>query len=608
MIENRRSDIRNLAIIAHVDHGKTTLVDELLKQSGLFRDNQQVDERVMDSNDQEKERGITIFAKNASFNYSDKKINIVDTPGHADFSGEVERILKMVDGVCLLVDAFEGAMPQTKFVTRKALELGLKPIVFINKIDRDGARPQFVLDQIYDLFIELGADDLQLEFPVVYGSAKFGFAQDDPNVDNPDSDMKPLFESIIKNIPGPISYPENPLQVLVANLDYSDYLGRLGVGRILAGSMKIGQQVKCLGKENKITNAKIGKIYLFNGLKRYEVNEATAGEIVVWSGIADMTIGDTICDFENPVALERINIDEPTLSMNFMVNDSPFAGQEGDYVTSRNLRDRLFKEAETNVALKIETTGTTDTFRVSGRGELHLSVLIEQMRREGFEFQVSRPTVINKEVDGVVNEPFEELTIDVPNEYAGSIIEELGKRKGEMADMKSENGSTRLSFVIPARGLIGFRGNLLTLTRGNGTMSSIFNSYQPKKGEIPARANGTLIAKENTDTNGYALFNLQERGVMFLSPGQSVYMGQVVGEHNRDNDLVVSIGKTKKLTNMRASGTDDNLMLTPPRKMSLEKSIEFINDDELVEITPKSIRIRKRYLNENDRKRSAKKS
>lgn len=604
-MENRRTDLRNIAIIAHVDHGKTTLVDELLKQSGMFRENQTVDERIMDSVDQEKERGITILAKNTSIQYGATRINIVDTPGHADFGGEVERILKMVDGVCLLVDAFEGAMPQTKFVTRKALELGLKPIVVINKVDREGARPEYVLNQVYDLFIELDASDEQLEFPVVYASAKMGFAQ--LEMDKPNSDMKPLYEMIIEHIPGPISYPDKPLQVLVTNLDYSDYLGRLGVGRILSGRMTQKMDVVAVDKDCKANKGRISKIYLNDGLKRVESEEAVAGDIVVWAGVENMTIGDTICHPEKPEALERISIDEPTLVMNFIVNDSPFAGLEGKFVTTRNLRDRLYKEAITNVALRVEDTESTDTFKVSGRGELHLSVLIESMRREGFEFQVSRPTVVMKEENGKQLEPMEELTIDVPEEFGGAIIELLGKRKAEMVNMQTDFGNTRLTFVIPARGLIGFRGQFMTLTRGTGSMNSIFHGYSEYKGDIPARTSGTLIALENAETNPYALFNLQDRGVFFLGPSVKVYGGQIVGEHAKDNDLTVSVGKTKKLSNVRSSGADEALTLVPFTKLTLEQAIDFINDDELVEVTPDSIRLRKRYLTEVERKRNAKK-
>ena len=607
MSDNRRTDIRNIAIIAHVDHGKTTLVDELLKQSGMFRDNQQVDERIMDSNDQEKERGITILAKNTSVLYKDTRINIVDTPGHADFGGEVERILKMVDGVCLLVDAFEGAMPQTKFVTRKALELGLKPIVVINKIDRDGARPRYVLDQVYDLFIELDANDEQLEFPVVYASAKMGFAQLEADTPNPDNNMVPLYEMIVNHIPGPVSYPDEPLKVLVTNLDYSDYLGRLGVGRILSGSMTTKMDVVSIDKDGKANKGKISKIFLNDGLKRVESEEAVAGDIVVWAGIENMTIGDTVCHPDNPEPLERITVDEPTLVMNFIVNDSPFAGQEGKYVTTRNLRDRLYKEAITNVALRVEDTDSTDTFKVSGRGELHLSVLIENMRREGFEFQVSRPMVVMKDVDGRKQEPIEEITIDVPEEYSGAVIELLGKRKAEMTNMHTDFGNTRLTFLIPARGLIGFRGQFMTLTRGTGTMNSIFHGYEDFKGDIPARTAGTLIALENAETNPYALFNLQDRGIFFLGAGVKVYEGQIIGEHAKDKDLTVSIGKSKKLSNVRASGSDEALTVAPPRKLSLEQAIDFINDDELVEITPESIRLRKLYLTENERKRHSRK-
>jgi GTP-binding protein len=557
----------------------------------------------MDSDDQEKERGITILAKTTAVQYEDTRINIVDTPGHADFSGEVERILKMVDGVLLLVDAFEGTMPQTKFVTRKALEIGLHPIVVVNKIDRPEARPAEVLDEIYELFIELDANDEQLEFPVVYASAKNGYSIFEPTDKVENADMQPIFETIVKHIPGPVSFPEKNLQVLVTNLDYSDYLGVLGIGRILSGKMELGKQVISIDKDGKENKGKIAKLYTHHGLNRVEVEKAEAGDIVVWAGVENMTIGDTICDVDFPEALERIEIDEPTMEMRFIVNDSPFAGKEGKFVTSRNLRDRLYKEAIRNVALRVEETESTDSFSVIGRGELHLSVLIENMRREGYEFQVSKPTVVIKNVEGQKQEPYEELTIDVPEEYAGSVIERLGRRKAEMIHMESRFGNSRLKFIIPARGLIGFRSDFLTLTRGNGSMNSIFHQYGEYKGTFPHRQAGVMIAKENSKSNSYAIFNLQERGAFFMGPGEDVYEGQIVAEHARPNDLTVSIGKGKKLTNVRASGSDDSLLLTPPRKMSLEQAIDYIENDELVEITPKSIRLRKKFLKESDRKR-----
>lgn len=595
-----RQDIKNIAIIAHVDHGKTTLVDAMLRQSGVFRVNEAVVERVMDSNDLEKERGITILSKNTSVHYNGTKINIVDTPGHADFGGEVERVLKMVDGVLLLVDAFEGAMPQTRFVLKKALQLNLKPIVVVNKIDRPEARPDEVVDEIIELFIELGADDDQLEFPVVYASSREGFAVCDLYGER--VDLKPLFDVIIDKVPSPKGDMDGTLQLLVSNVDYDEYVGRIAIGRIERGSIKLGQQAIICKKEGNQLNAKITKLYTFDGLKRAETNEAKLGDIVAVSGVGDVTIGDTICEVGAPDPLPFVAIDEPTLSMTFSVNNSPFAGREGTYVTSRHLRDRLFKELETNVSLRVEETDSADAFTVSGRGELHLSILIETMRRQGYEFQVSKPRVINKEIDGQVMEPIEYLMIDVPEEYMGVVMEKLGQRKSEMVNMTSANqGYMRLEFKIPARGLIGYRSELLTDTKGNGIMNHIFHSYEPYKGDIPTRQRGSLVAWEDGEAITYGLYNAQERGTLFISPGTKVYEGMIVGENARNDDLVVNVCKKKHVTNMRASGTDEALRLTPPVIFSLEQSLEFIAEDELVEITPKNIRLRKRILDTETR-------
>jgi len=595
-----RHDIRNLAIIAHVDHGKTTLVDAMLRQSGVFRENEAVVERVMDSNDLEKERGITILSKNTSVHYNGTKINIVDTPGHADFGGEVERVLKMVDGVLLLVDAYEGSMPQTRFVLKKALSLNLKPIVVINKIDRAEARPDEVVDEIIELFIELGADDDQLEFPVVYASSREGFAVCDLYGER--KDLKPLFDVIIEKVPAPKGDMNGTLQLLVSNVDYDEYVGRIAIGRVDRGSIKLGQQAIICKKEGHQFNAKITKLYTFEGLKRTEANEAMLGEIVGVSGVGDVTIGDTICDVGSPDPLPFVAIDEPTLSMTFSVNNSPFAGKEGTFVTSRHLRDRLFKELETNVSLRVEETETAESFTVSGRGELHLSILIETMRRQGYEFQVSKPRVINREVDGKLMEPIEYLMIDVPEEFMGVVMEKLGQRKSEMVNMTSANqGYMRLEFKIPARGLIGYRAELMTDTKGNGIMNHVFHSYEPYKGEIATRQRGSLVAWEEGDAVQYGLFNAQERGNLFISPGTKVYEGMIVGENARSEDLVVNICKKKHITNMRASGTDESLRLVPPVIFSLEQALEFIAEDELVEVTPKNIRLRKRILDSDTR-------
>lgn len=595
--------LRNIAIIAHVDHGKTTLVDQMLKQSGIFRSNEAIAERVMDSNDLERERGITILSKNTAVMYKDIKINIVDTPGHADFGGEVERILMMVDGVLLLVDAFEGCMPQTRFVLKKALKLGKKPIVVVNKVDRPGSRPDEVVDEVLDLFIELGADESQIEFPVVYASGKSGYAyvSDDDSKDN----LKPLFETIINEVPCPKGDPNGPLQILISNIDYDDYVGRIGVGRVERGLVKTNQNVALCTRDGDIKNVKIGKIYKFEGLKRAEAEEAGLGEIISISGITGLNIGETLCDTDHIEALPFVKIDEPTVSMNFMVNNSPFAGREGKFVTSRNVRDRLFKEVETNVSMRVEETDSADTFKVSGRGELHLSILIETMRREGYEFQVSRPQVIMKEIDGVKCEPIEILAIEVPEEYVGAIIEKIGARKAEMINMTPKEGSmTMLEFRVPSRGIIGYRSEFLTDTNGKGILNQIFDSYEPYKGEIVQRRHGSLVAHETGTSTGYGLFAAQDRGRLFIGPGVDVYEGMVVGSTPKAEDITVNVCKKKHVTNMRASGSDEALKLTPPSILSLEQAIEFIDEDELLEVTPKNIRIRKRILDKTMRLRS----
>ena len=605
--EFTRNDIRNIAIIAHVDHGKTTLVDALLRQSNVFRTNEKVEERVMDSNDLEKERGITILSKNTAVHYNGVKINIIDTPGHADFGGEVERVLKMVESVLLVVDSYEGAMPQTKFVLRKALELGLKPIVVINKIDKPDARPEEVIDEIFELFLELGADDEQLDFPIVYASARDGVAT--INIDEPKDNMKDLFDTIIEKVESPKGSIEESLQMLVTTLDSSEYVGKIAIGKITRGIAKKNQQATVVRQDGTVTKFKISSLYTHDGLKRIEVDEAQLGDIVAISGISDVNIGETITDAQNPEGLPFVKIDEPTLNMNFMVNDSPFAGREGDFVTSRHLRDRLLKELETNVSLKVKEI-TPDCFEVSGRGELHLSILIETMRREGYEFQVSKPNVITKiDENGVKVEPIEHLTIDVPEEFMGPVMEKLGPRKAEMVNMTSAvNGYSRLEFKIPARGLIGFRNEFMTDTKGNGIMNHVFDGFEKYKGEIPGRSRGSIVVFESGEAVTYGLFNAQERGTLFIEPGTEVYAGMVCGECSRADDIDVNICKKKQLTNTRSSGADDALKLTPVRQMSLEQCLEFINNDELVEVTPVNVRMRKRILDSAERKRAINRS
>ncbi|MBQ9414989.1 MAG: translational GTPase TypA [Clostridia bacterium] len=600
-----RENLRNIAIIAHVDHGKTTLVDQLLRQSGVFRANEQVAERVMDSNDLERERGITILAKNTAIMVGDTKINIVDTPGHADFGGEVERILLMVDGVLLLVDAFEGCMPQTRFVLKKALGLGKKPLVVINKIDRDGARPNEVIDQLLDLFIELDATEEQLDFPVVYASARDGYASLDPTVR--EGDMKPLTDAILQYIPAPEGDPDGPLQILFSNIDYDDYVGRIGVGRVERGTVKNGQAVLLCREDGTNTPVRIGKLYQFEGLRRVECEAATLGDLIAVSGIADLNIGETACAPDHPEPLPFVHIDEPTISMLFMVNNSPFAGREGKYVTSRNLRDRLFKEVETNVSMRVKETETTDAFEVSGRGELHLSVLIETMRREGYEFAVSNPRVIYQTApDGSLLEPMELLMIEVPETYVGAVMEKLGSRKAEIVNMGTrDTGVSHLEFRIPARGLMGYRQQFLTDTNGNGIMNSVFDGYEAYRGDIPQRTQGSLVCFETGETTSYGLFNAQDRGELFVGPGLAVYEGMIVGQSPKNEDISVNVCKKKHVTNMRAAGSDEALRLTPPTVLSLEQSLEFINDDELVEVTPKSIRLRKRILSHEQRMKEA---
>ena len=598
--------IRNIAIIAHVDHGKTTLVDQLLRQSGTFRANQHVDERVMDSNDLEKERGITILAKNTAIDYEGYHINIVDTPGHADFGGEVERVLGMVDCVVLLVDAQEGPMPQTRFVTKKALALGLKPIVVINKIDKPSARPSWVIDQTFELFDNLGATDEQLDFPIVYASGLSGFAKLEETDES--NDMRPLFDTILKHTPAPSGSADETLQLQISQLDYDNYTGRLGIGRILNGRIKPGQVVAVMNHDQQIAQGRINQLLGFKGLERIPLEEAEAGDIVIISGIEDIGIGVTITDKDNPKGLPMLSVDEPTLTMDFMVNTSPLAGTEGKFVTSRQIRDRLQKELLTNVALRVEDTADADVFRVSGRGELHLTILLENMRREGYELAVGKPRVVYRDIDGQKCEPYENLTVDVPDDNQGAVMEELGRRRGELTNMESDgNGRTRLEYHIPARGLIGFQGEFMTLTRGVGLMSHVFDDYAPVKPDMPGRHNGVLVSQEQGEAVAYALWNLEDRGRMFVSPNDKIYEGMIIGIHSRENDLVVNPLKGKKLTNVRASGTDEAVRLTTPIKLTLEGAVEFIDDDELVEITPQSIRLRKRYLSELERRRHFKK-
>lgn len=601
----KREDIRNVAIIAHVDHGKTTLVDGLLRQSGTFRVNETVAERVMDSNDLERERGITILAKNTAIIYKDVKINIIDTPGHADFGGEVERVLKMVDSVLLIVDAAEGPMPQTRFVLKKALDLDLKPIVVVNKIDRPDSRIDEVIDEILDLFIELGADDDQLEFPIVYASAKTGIAMH--NIADVSEDLTPLFETIIAKVEPPKGYVDQPLQLLITTIEYDNFVGRIAIGKIVRGKIKYNQNAVLCKRDGKMQNVKVGKVFSFTGLNRVEVEEASMGDIVAVSGMEDINIGETIADPLNPEALPFVEIEEPTISMNFIVNNSPFAGKEGDFVTSRHLRARLFKELETNVAMRVFETESPDSFEVAGRGELHLSILIETMRRQGYEFQISKPSVIFKDVDGERMEPIEHLTIDIPEEFMGAVMDKLGTRKAEMVNMTTTtDGYLRIEFKIPARGLIGYRSQFMTDTKGNGVMHHVFHGYEPFRGDIPERQRGSLVAFEGGETSTYGLFNAQERGELFVGAGVTIYEGMIVGENAKQGDIEVNVCRKKHVTNMRASGTDEAMRLTPPIDMSLENCLEFIAADELVEVTPKSIRLRKRILDSNLRAKANK--
>ena len=597
-------EIRNIAIIAHVDHGKTTMVDKLLSQAGTFSSHQHVAERVMDSNDLEKERGITILAKNCAVDYEGVHINIVDTPGHADFGGEVERVLGMVDGVLLLVDAVEGPMPQTRFVTKKALALGLRPIVVINKVDRDGARPDWVINKTFDLFDKLGATEEQLDFPVVYASALNGYATLD--LAKPSTDMRPLFDAVIKNVPAPDADVDAPLQLQISALDYSSFVGRIGVGRVLRGRIKPGQDVMVLNGSNPPKRARVNQVLGFRGIERVLLDEALAGDIVLINGIDEIGIGVTLADMNKPEALPMPKVDEPTLTMNLMVNTSPLCGQEGKFITSRQIRDRLTKELLVNVALRVDETDNTDVFLLAGRGELHLTILLENMRREGFEMGVGKPRVVYREINGEKCEPFEVLTVDVEDTNQGAVMEELGRRRGDLQDMQPDgHGRVRLEYRIPARGLIGFQSEFMTMTRGTGIMAHVFDDYAPVKADMPGRRNGVLISQDNGEAVAYALWKLEDRGRMFVSPGDKLYEGMIIGVHSRDNDLVVNPIKGKQLTNVRASGTDEAVRLTPPIRLTLESAVEFIDDDELVEITPLSVRIRKRYLTEIERKRAS---
>ena len=605
MEKHVRNDIRNIAIIAHVDHGKTTLVDCMLKQSGIFRKNENVAERIMDSNELEKERGITILAKNTSINYKGTKINIVDTPGHADFGGEVERVLKMVDSVLLIVDASEGPMPQTRFVLKKALELELKPIVVINKTDKPDSRVPDVINEIIDLFFELGANEEQLDFPIIYTSAKQGIAKD--SLDSDSKDMTPLFETIIKEVEPPAGYLDEPLQFLITTIEYDEYVGRVAIGKVFRGRIKYGQSILLCKSDGSIQNERIGRLYGFSGLDRVEIQEASLGDIIAVSGVEDINIGETICDVVHAEPLPLIKIEEPTVSMKFLVNNSPFAGNEGEYVTSRHLRARLFKETETNIALKVNETDSPDSFEVLGRGELHLSILIETMRREGYEFQVSKPIVIIKSIDGIDYEPIENLYVEIPQESIGIVMEKLGNRKAEMINMATDSdGYVKIEFKIPTRGLIGYRSQFLTDTKGNGIMNHLFSEFAPYKGDVPERNRGALVAFEKGESTTYGLYNAQERGELFIGPGVSVYGGMIVGENSKTSDLDVNVCKKKHASNMRASGSDEALKLNPPRQMSLEQCLEFISADEYVEITPKSIRLRKKVLDGNQRAKQRK--
>ena len=604
-----RNDLRNIAIIAHVDHGKTTLVDQLLKQSGIFRSNEQVDDRAMDSNEIERERGITILAKNTAINYKDTKINILDTPGHADFGGEVERILKMVDGVILVVDSYEGCMPQTRFVLKKALEENIKPIVVVNKIDREFARPEEVVDEVLELFIELDANDEQLEFPVVYASGFNGTASLSPDPASQEDTLRVLYDAIIEHIPAPIDNREEPLQFQVSLLDYSDYVGRIGIGRIFRGTMKVGQQVSVLKRDGSVKNFRVTKLSGFLGLKRVDIEEAFAGDLIAVSGMENIDVGETICPVDHPEALPELFIDEPTLQMTFLVNNSPFAGKEGKWVTARKIEERLEQQLQTDVSLRVEPTDSPDAWVVSGRGELHLSILIENMRREGYELQVSKPEVIVKEIDGVRSEPVERVQIDIPEEHTGSVIESIGERKGEMLDMiNNGNGQVRLIFLVPARGLIGYSTEFLTLTRGYGIMNHTFDSYKPMaKGKVGGRRNGVLVSMENGTATPYSIMQLEDRGVMFVEAGTDIYAGMIVGENTRENDLTINLTKAKQATNVRSATKDQTVTTKKARIMSLEEALQYLDDDEYCEVTPESIRLRKKILDKNERERIQKK-